>query len=91
MKFAVFGVIASVDIRLLPGAWVVELLTLGPGPQKDQISTASILVNGSYRVNFSVIFLSYLVKVNILCSDVRRPISSEGMRMLLSQTDHHLD
>ena len=26
MKFPIFGLSASVDIRLLPGAWVAELL-----------------------------------------------------------------
>ena len=42
MKFAIFGLVASVDIRPPPGAWVAELLgvTLGvqaPGPIKGQI------------------------------------------------------
>ena len=41
MKFAIFGLSASVDIRPLPGAWVAELLGVilgGPGPIKGEIS-----------------------------------------------------
>ena len=43
MKFAIFGLSASVDIRPLHGAWVAELLGArchprGPGPIKGQIS-----------------------------------------------------
>ena len=33
MKFAIFGLSASVDIRPLPGAWVVELLGVVLGVQ----------------------------------------------------------
>ena len=40
MKFPIFGLNASVDIRPLPGAWVTELLGVVLGVQdhkKDQI------------------------------------------------------
>ena len=48
MKFAIFELSASVDIRLLPGAWVApRCRPRGPGPLKNQISTASILFIGS--------------------------------------------
>ena len=46
-KLAIFGI---VDIKPLPGAGLAVLLDVvlgGPGPQKDQIFTASILDNGS--------------------------------------------
>ena len=33
MKFAIFGLSASVDIRPLPGAWVAELLGVVLGVQ----------------------------------------------------------
>ena len=33
MKFSIFGLSASVDIRLLSGAWVVELLGVVLGVQ----------------------------------------------------------
>ena len=44
MKFAI---LASVDTRPLPGAWVVELLrcrSRGPGPYKDKIPIKNIYV-----------------------------------------------
>ena len=55
MKFAIFGLSASVDIRQLPGAWVAELLGVvlrGPGPIKDQFFHQNYLhVYGTERVN----------------------------------------
>ena len=36
MKFAIFGLSASVEIRPLPGAWVVELLGVVLGVQDDK-------------------------------------------------------
>ena len=53
MKFAFLGLSASVDIRLLPGAWVVELLgvILGiPGPIKGQISHQNYVKGLKYPV-----------------------------------------
>ena len=38
MKFAIFGLSASVDIRLLPGAWVAELLGVVLGVQDHKRS-----------------------------------------------------
>ena len=46
MKFPIFGLGASVDIRPFPGAWVAELLgvILGIlGPKKIEFSMLSIL------------------------------------------------
>ena len=45
MKFDIFGLTATVDIRPLPGAWVAELLGVhsrGPVPIKDEISMGNI-------------------------------------------------
>ena len=38
MKFAIFGLCASVDIRPLPGAWVAELLGVVLGSRTTKIS-----------------------------------------------------
>ena len=49
MKFAIFGLCASVDNRPLPGAWVAELLgvVLGVKAHKKIIfSPTSILAKG---------------------------------------------
>ena len=47
MKFAIFGLSASVDIKPLTGAWIAELLGVVLGVQDHKISTASILAIGS--------------------------------------------
>ena len=50
MKFAIFGVSASVDIRLLSGAWVAELLGFVLGVQdhkKIKFLMATIVAIGS--------------------------------------------
>ena len=50
MKFAIFGLSASVDIRPLPGAWVAELLGVVLGVQdhkKIKFPMVSILTNGT--------------------------------------------
>ena len=50
MKFAIFGVSASVDIRQLPGAWVAELLGVVLGVQdhkKIKFPMVRILTNGT--------------------------------------------
>ena len=38
MKFSIFGLSASVDIRPLPGVWVAELLGVVLGIQDNKIS-----------------------------------------------------
>ena len=44
MKFAIFGLSASVDIRQLPGAWVAELLGVVLGVQDHKLApTAGFL------------------------------------------------
>ena len=48
MKFAIFGLYASVDIRPLPGAWVAELLGVVLGVQdhkKIKFPMVSIFAN----------------------------------------------
>ena len=50
MKFPIFGLSASVDIRSLPGAWVVELLDVVLGVQdhkKIKFLIATIVAIGS--------------------------------------------
>ena len=50
MKFAIFGLSASVDIRPLPGAWVAELLGVVLGVQdhkKIKFPMFSILAIGT--------------------------------------------
>ena len=50
MKFAIFGLSASVDIKPLPGAWVAELLgvVLGvQGHKKIKFLMVSILAIGT--------------------------------------------
>ena len=47
MKFAIFGLCASVDIKLLPGEWVAELLGVVLGVQdhkKIKFPMVSIVV-----------------------------------------------
>ena len=50
MKFPIFGLSASVDIRPLPGAWVAELLGVVLGVQdhkKIKFLMATIVAIGS--------------------------------------------
>ena len=50
MKFPIFGLSTSVDIRPFPGTWVAELLGVGPGVQdhkKIKFPMVSILANGT--------------------------------------------
>ena len=50
MKFAIFELSASVDIRQLPGAWVAELLGVVLGVKdhkKIKFPMVSILTNGT--------------------------------------------
>ena len=50
MKFAIFGLSASVDVRPLPGAWVTELLGVILGAhdyKKIKFPMVSILAIGT--------------------------------------------
>ena len=50
MKFAIFGLSASVDIRQLPGAWVAELLGVVLGVQDHK------------KIKFSMVYLPMALK-----------------------------
>ena len=52
MKFATFGLSASVDIKQLPGAWVAGLLGVilrGAGPIKDESSHVHYTGHGALK------------------------------------------
>ena len=57
MKFSLFGLSASVDIRQLPDAWVAELLGVVLGVQDHKkIKFLSLAVKGLRVVLFSNVF-----------------------------------
>ena len=47
MKFPIFGLSTSVDIRPLPGAWVMELLGVVQDHKKIKFIMATIVSIGS--------------------------------------------
>ena len=68
MKFAIFGLSASVDIRQLPGAWVAELLGVVLGVQDHKkikfsmVSTMALKGLRALRQYFKKDIRKYIVR-----------------------------
>ena len=70
MKFPIFG-LASVDIRPLPGAWVVELLGVVLGVQDHKKIKFLMTVKGSRRImDDATFFITLLIDVFLYFSFV---------------------
>ena len=89
MKFPIFELSESVDIRPLPGAWVSELLDVVLGVQdhkKIKFLMTTIVAIGSLRVNARVSLGKKSKKSKKLAISLRNSKNSKKFRLIAKKS-----